>query len=157
MNVENEHWQNKVRRSAKISNGRIDHLYEVAKNNGALGGKIMGAGGGFFMLYCPVNRKARLRRALSEAGRSRLRGSKGAGEFLTDREIIVMSYTTAYLAETSQILAELDVSAIERLVILLVDLRERGGRLFILGVGGGAGHASHAVNRVPVNNCHKPT
>ncbi|MCJ7668606.1 MAG: SIS domain-containing protein [Anaerolineae bacterium] len=57
-----------------------------------------------------------------------------------------MSYTTDYLSEASQILAKLDVETIERMVNLLVALRERGGRLFFLGVGGGAGHASHAVN-----------
>lgn len=57
-----------------------------------------------------------------------------------------MSYTTDYLAEASQILDKLDVEAIDRMVNLLVALRERGGRLFFLGVGGGAGHASHAVN-----------
>jgi len=57
-----------------------------------------------------------------------------------------MSYTTDYLSEASQILSKLDVEAIDRMISLLVALRERGGRLFFLGVGGGAGHASHAVN-----------
>jgi D-sedoheptulose 7-phosphate isomerase len=57
-----------------------------------------------------------------------------------------MSYTASYLAEASQILNRLDMAAINRMVGLLVTLRERGGRLFFLGVGGGAGHASHAVN-----------
>lgn len=57
-----------------------------------------------------------------------------------------MSYTRDYLSEASQILGKLDVEAIDRMVNLLVALRERGGRLFFLGVGGGAGHASHAVN-----------
>ena len=57
-----------------------------------------------------------------------------------------MSYTRTYLDQASQILNALDVSAIDRMVGLLVALRERGGRLFFLGVGGGAGHASHAVN-----------
>jgi D-sedoheptulose 7-phosphate isomerase len=57
-----------------------------------------------------------------------------------------MSYTSDYLSEASQILSHLDVEAIERLVSLLVALREQGGRLFFLGIGGGAGHASHAVN-----------
>ncbi|MDZ7336960.1 MAG: SIS domain-containing protein [candidate division KSB1 bacterium] len=56
-----------------------------------------------------------------------------------------MSYVTNYLGEASQILSELDVDAIDKMVSLLVSLRERGGRLFLLGVGGGAGHASHAV------------
>jgi D-sedoheptulose 7-phosphate isomerase len=57
-----------------------------------------------------------------------------------------MSYTTEYISEASQILARLDVAAIDRMVALLVDLRERGGRLFFLGVGGSAANASHAVN-----------
>jgi D-glycero-alpha-D-manno-heptose-7-phosphate kinase len=64
-----EHWQNKKRRSGKISNPQIDHWYELAKENGALGGKLIGAGGGgFFMFYCPNNRKAKLRRAMAAGG-----------------------------------------------------------------------------------------
>jgi len=57
-----------------------------------------------------------------------------------------MSYTTEYIAEATQILAQLDTAVIERMAALLVDLRERGGRLFFLGVGGSAANASHAVN-----------
>lgn len=56
------------------------------------------------------------------------------------------SYTQNYLAEVIRITNQLDVDAIDRMVEMLVSLRTRGGRLFILGVGGGAGHASHAVN-----------
>jgi D-sedoheptulose 7-phosphate isomerase len=56
------------------------------------------------------------------------------------------SFTARYLAETARIVERLDIAAIERLVDLLVAVRQRSGRLFILGVGGGAGHASHAVN-----------
>jgi D-sedoheptulose 7-phosphate isomerase len=56
-----------------------------------------------------------------------------------------MSYTTEYITEASQILGRLDVEAIDRIVNLLVALRERGSRLFLLGVGGGAANASHAV------------
>jgi D-sedoheptulose 7-phosphate isomerase len=57
-----------------------------------------------------------------------------------------MSYSTTYLSEVSQIVSQLDTGVIERMVELLVAVRGRGGRLFFLGVGGGAGHASHAVN-----------
>ena len=57
-----------------------------------------------------------------------------------------MSYTTDYLGEASAVLKQLDVAAINRMVEMLVQLRDRGGRLFFLGVGGGAGNASHAVN-----------
>jgi D-sedoheptulose 7-phosphate isomerase len=57
-----------------------------------------------------------------------------------------MSHTAQYIADAKEILSRLDVGAIERMVSLLVDLRSRGGRLFILGVGGSAANASHAVN-----------
>lgn len=57
-----------------------------------------------------------------------------------------MSYTTDYISEATQILARLDTAAINRMVALLGELRERGGRLFFLGVGGSAANASHAVN-----------
>jgi D-sedoheptulose 7-phosphate isomerase len=56
------------------------------------------------------------------------------------------SYAQNYLAEVNRITAALDTDAIERIAELLAGLRTRKGRLFILGVGGGAGHASHAVN-----------
>jgi D-sedoheptulose 7-phosphate isomerase len=56
-----------------------------------------------------------------------------------------MSYTEQYLIEVAQIIKKLETASIDRLVNELVDLRVRGGRLFILGSGGGAGHASHAV------------
>jgi D-sedoheptulose 7-phosphate isomerase len=57
-----------------------------------------------------------------------------------------MTFTRQYLDEVVKITEQLDREAIERLVSLLVDVRNRGRRLFFLGVGGGAGHASHAVN-----------
>lgn len=64
-----EHWQNKKRRSGKISDSRIDGWYELIKENGALGGKIMGAGGGgLFMCYCPSKNKTRLRQMFKENG-----------------------------------------------------------------------------------------
>jgi len=57
-----------------------------------------------------------------------------------------MAYTAQYLNEASEILALLDRQEIDRIVESLAALRRRSGRLFVLGVGGGAGHASHAVN-----------
>jgi D-sedoheptulose 7-phosphate isomerase len=57
-----------------------------------------------------------------------------------------LGYAHNYIEEAGRVLAALDVDAIDRTVDLLVLLRERAGRLFVLGVGGGAGHASHAVN-----------
>ena len=56
-----------------------------------------------------------------------------------------MSYVTQYIQEATEIMKLVDQSTIERTADLLLELRERSGRLFLLGVGGGAGHASHAV------------
>jgi D-sedoheptulose 7-phosphate isomerase len=57
-----------------------------------------------------------------------------------------MSYTQQHLAEAAAIIAKLDVAAIERMADVLRATRDRGGRLFFLGVGGSAGNCSHAVN-----------
>lgn len=63
------HWQYKKRRSAKISAPHIDRWYEVARENGALGGKLIGAGGGgFFLFYCPNAYKGQLRAAMLGEG-----------------------------------------------------------------------------------------
>ncbi len=57
-----------------------------------------------------------------------------------------MSYAAQHLEETVQIVAGLDGAAMERMAVALAELRERGGRLFLLGVGGSAANCSHAVN-----------
>lgn len=67
------HWENKKKRAGGMSNSQIDCYYELARNNGALGGKLVGAGGGGFLLFYTES-KARLRRALcGEAGLRELR------------------------------------------------------------------------------------
>ncbi|NHQ59229.1 SIS domain-containing protein [Chlorobium sp. BLA1] len=55
-------------------------------------------------------------------------------------------FACQYLNEAKRIIDQLDHAAIEAMTLQLVKLRERGGRLFLVGVGGGAGHAGHAVN-----------
>ena len=57
-----------------------------------------------------------------------------------------MNYIDQYIQEAIKILKSIDQPRIQSMLDLLVQLRARGGRLFFLGVGGGAGHASHAVN-----------
>ena len=57
-----------------------------------------------------------------------------------------VNFTQEYLGEAGRILQQLDAGLVERAVALLSDTRRRGGRLFILGVGGSAANASHAVN-----------
>jgi D-sedoheptulose 7-phosphate isomerase len=57
-----------------------------------------------------------------------------------------MTFTQEFLAESVTIIQSLDADALEQVALGLAAVREREGRLFILGVGGSAGHASHAVN-----------
>jgi len=64
-----EAWQAKKRVSSKISNSRIDQFYAVAREHGALGGKITGAGGGgFLLLYCDPENQEALRAAMAATG-----------------------------------------------------------------------------------------
>ena len=69
-----EHWQCKRKLSSKVSSDQIDRCYELARTNGALGGKILGAGGGgFFLFYCHNSDKTRLRHAMAETGMKEMR------------------------------------------------------------------------------------
>jgi D-glycero-alpha-D-manno-heptose-7-phosphate kinase len=61
------HWEHKKNRTSGMSNPSIDDCYDFARRNGALGGKLIGAGGGGFLMFY-TEEKTRLRRALSEAG-----------------------------------------------------------------------------------------
>jgi D-sedoheptulose 7-phosphate isomerase len=56
------------------------------------------------------------------------------------------SFTRTFLDETAVLIQRLDVAAVEAIATGLAEVRAEGGRLFVLGVGGSAGHASHAVN-----------
>jgi D-glycero-alpha-D-manno-heptose-7-phosphate kinase len=60
-----EHWENKKRRSSGMSNPKIDEWYNIALKNGASGGKLVGAGGGGFLMFMAHDRK-KLRRAMSD-------------------------------------------------------------------------------------------
>jgi len=71
-----------------------------------------------------------------------------------------MSYSQQHLSETLAIVEQLDPALMERMVEGLAAVRERGGRLFILGVGGSAANASHAVNdfrKICGFECYAPT
>jgi D-sedoheptulose 7-phosphate isomerase len=71
-----------------------------------------------------------------------------------------VSYSEQHLRETAEIVSQLDPVLCEKAVELLASVRERGGRLFILGVGGSAANASHAVNdfrKIAGLECYAPT
>ncbi len=67
-----EHWEHKRRRSTGMSNPQIDEWYELGMKNGALGGKLVGAGGGGFLMFYAEDRN-RLRHAMSKAGLEEVR------------------------------------------------------------------------------------
>jgi len=67
------HWCAKKKLSENVSNTRIDQLYELAMRNGALGGKIMGAGGGGFFAFYAENGKEKLRNAMTKEGLKEVR------------------------------------------------------------------------------------
>ncbi len=71
-----------------------------------------------------------------------------------------MSYSAQHLKETVEIIAKINPADCEKCVQELIDVRTRGGRLFILGVGGSAANASHAVNdfrKIAGLECYAPT
>ncbi len=67
-----EHWEHKKKRSSAMSNTKIDHWYEVGRANGALGGKLVGAGAGGFLLFYTRD-PARLRSAMAGEGLAEVR------------------------------------------------------------------------------------
>lgn len=68
----NIHWQHKKQRSGNMSNDRIDEWYQLARRNGALGGKMIGAGGGGFLMFYAED-KLKLRHTMREAGLQEVR------------------------------------------------------------------------------------
>jgi D-glycero-alpha-D-manno-heptose-7-phosphate kinase len=69
-----EHWESKKKRSEGMSNPNIDEWYELGRTNGALGGKLVGAGGGGFLMFYAEDRN-RLRHAMARAGLEEVRFS----------------------------------------------------------------------------------
>jgi D-glycero-alpha-D-manno-heptose-7-phosphate kinase len=67
-----EHWEHKKRRSGGMSNPKIDEWYQLAVNNGAIGGKLVGAGGGGFLMFMAKDR-TQLRKAMAGAGLEEVR------------------------------------------------------------------------------------
>ena len=67
-----EHWEHKKRRSGGMSNPQIDEWYQLAISNGAIGGKLVGAGGGGFLMFMAKDRN-QLRKAMSGAGLEEVR------------------------------------------------------------------------------------
>ena len=72
--IMHEHWENKKKRSGGMSNPKINEWYEIAMQNGAIGGKLVGAGGGGFLMFMAKDRN-KLRKSLVNAGMEEVRFS----------------------------------------------------------------------------------
>ncbi len=70
--IMHEHWEHKKKRSGGISNPEINEWYEIARNNGAMGGKLVGAGGGGFLMFY-TRERSKLRKAMAKAGLEEVR------------------------------------------------------------------------------------
>jgi D-glycero-alpha-D-manno-heptose-7-phosphate kinase len=68
-----EHWHHKKKISSKMSNPRFDEIYAIAKNAGALGGKISGAGGGGFFVFYVEEQHSRFRDRMAQLGLREMR------------------------------------------------------------------------------------
>ncbi len=71
-NLMNVHWEHKKKRSSSMSNSHIDDWYDLARQNGAVGGKLIGAGGGGFLMFY-ADDKTQLRKVMREAGLQEVR------------------------------------------------------------------------------------
>ena len=70
--IMHEHWNRKKERAKKMTNPKIDKWYDLAMNNGAIGGKLIGAGGGGFLMFYAKNRR-KLRKVLNNEGLQEVR------------------------------------------------------------------------------------
>ncbi|MFV2044373.1 MAG: SIS domain-containing protein [Anaerolineales bacterium] len=161
-----ETWTLKRQLASGITSTDIDSIYEAARTAGALGGKITGAGGGGFMLlYVPVEKQSATRQALAnlqelpfqldpQGAKVILDYRNGAGK--ATQTSIAASHRSwslpisegqepiiSYLGELHSTLDELATERIEQAVEVLHQARIEGRKIFIMGNGGSASTASH--------------
>jgi D-sedoheptulose 7-phosphate isomerase len=146
-----EHWLIKKRLSNKVSNGQIDEWYQEAMNAGALGGKIMGAGGGgWFMFYVNKNKEQfRDKMKKLDLMEQKVSFDWDGARLMSQQEekkITTYSFVKDYFNQTARAVEKINKQDVAKMADELIALKKRQGRLFILGIGGSAGNAGHAVN-----------
>lgn len=154
-----EHWLIKKRLSKQVSNSKIDEWYEQGIKNGALGGKIMGSGGGgWFMFYVNKNHQQFIEK-MSQIGLTHQKvsfnftGTQAVDNFKgTQKNTINQEgessdeYISNYLGGVLSAVYQLNKEDLKNMILKLQLLKKNKGRLFLLGVGGAAANCSHAVN-----------
>ncbi|EFL50649.1 GHMP kinase [Solidesulfovibrio fructosivorans JJ]] len=141
-------WNFKKSLAKNISNPDIDGYYAAAREAGALGGKITGAGGGgFLLLYCPLEAQADVVDAMTGMGLERLPFCfETTGAQLTLDHTGQFSATITpegYLLGMRAVVSRLDKDKIGRIADMIWQAREEDRQIFIMGNGGSASTASH--------------
>ncbi|MBF0456880.1 MAG: SIS domain-containing protein [Nitrospirae bacterium] len=141
-----ESWEYKRTLAKDISNTAIDSYYELARQNGAIGGKITGAGGGHLLLFCEKEKQENVRNALLSKGLHDLPfkfENNGAHLVLDQKGPRTTITAEGYLLGISTIVKKMDDAHIERIADLIYQAYKQDKQIFIMGNGGSAATASH--------------
>lgn len=143
-----ENWKLKKTMSEKISSKQIDAWYKTARKNGAIGGKILGAGGGgYLLLYAPKNTHDAIEKSLPELRRMPIRldseGSKLVYISQEGNQSSAKQFVHQYVDELVRCLRLLDTNKILEVIQILLNAYRNNKQVFILGNGGSASTASH--------------
>lgn len=155
-----EHWIIKKRLSDKVSNPIIDEWYKLGIKNGALGGKIMGSGGGGWFVFYVNKNKNRFIEKMTKKGLNYqeinfdFMGTRQISNFeVTDKKNIdyrpktdLDNYIDDYLGGALSAIYQLNKNDLKEMILKLSILKQNKGRLFLIGVGGSAANCSHAVS-----------
>lgn len=155
-----KHWLIKKKLSDKVTNPQIDKWYERGIANGALGGKIMGAGGGGWLVFYVNSNQQQFIGKMSQMGLSYQRvnfdfmGTRQVSSFEASEKKIINStmdvdldnYVNNYLGGALSAIYQLNKQDLKEMILKLEALKKNKGRLFLIGVGGSAANCSHAVN-----------
>lgn len=141
-------WNFKKSLAKNISNPAIDRYYAAARATGALGGKIAGAGGGgFLLLYCPIEDQEAVIERMTEMGLERLPFcfETGGAQLTLDHTGQFSATITpeGYLLGMRAVVGRLDKERIGRITDIIWDARKHDRQIFIMGNGGSASTASH--------------
>lgn len=153
-----QHWLVKRKLSDQVTNAKIDKWYELGIKNGALGGKIIGAGGGGWLVFYVNKNQKQFIEKMSQKG---LIYQQVNFDFMGTRQVSKIkntkvvnlapnnnadNYINRYLGGALSALYQLNKQDIADMIQRLATLKKNKGRLFLIGVGGSAANCSHAVN-----------
>lgn len=143
-----KNWMLKKKMAKVISTSQIDSWYETARTHGAVGGKILGAGGGGYLLfYAPPEKHEEITKSLPDLSPVAVRldneGSKIIYVSEEGKKLSAKRFINEYLEELIKCLRKLDTDKIVAVIDVLLRAYRENKKVFILGNGGSASTASH--------------